>query len=79
MTQEILNYLQNYFIAFLFLLERFTLLFFIFPLFTTAYLPARVKVALSLVLSLALAPVIKLNIPFPDSPSHYFSYFFLIF
>jgi flagellar biosynthetic protein FliR len=68
MTQEILNYLQNYFIAFLFLLERFTLLFFIFPLFTTAYLPARIKVALSLILSLALVPVIKLNIPFPDSP-----------
>jgi flagellar biosynthetic protein FliR len=77
MTQEILNYLQNYFVAFLFLLERFTLLFFIFPLFTTAYLPARVKVALSLVLSLALAPVIKLNIPFPDSPLALF--FLLLF
>jgi len=33
MTQEILSYLQNYFIAFLFLLERFILLFFFLPSF----------------------------------------------
>ncbi len=68
MTQELLNYFYAIFISFLFLLERFTLLFFTFPLFTTIYLPSKVRILLSLLLSLSLASVIKLNLPFPESP-----------
>lgn len=58
---ELLSFIEKNFIVFLALFYRFSLLFFLFPVFGVPYLPTKLKILLSLILALSLLPIVKIK------------------
>ncbi|QER42129.1 flagellar biosynthetic protein FliR [Thermodesulfobacterium sp. TA1] len=61
---ELLDLVEKQVFLFFLVFYRILLLFILFPVFGAVYFPTKSKIALSLVLGLALTPVVKGNIPF---------------
>jgi len=60
---DLTKFLETQTLTFFFVFYRVVLLFFLFPVFSGAFLPTQIKVLISLVIALAITPAIHFTLP----------------